>query len=433
MPTSQEKYLYSFIHNVYGHFFHDTMTFFTEHLYPDFGSKMISTYDKAVEYLSKKNELGREQDKMNLPAFILDPSLELTPSTPAATGSLQLWRWPNLAPGFIKRLINPIYQDSHVIVTPGFSRIRGEINIIILCNSAYQIMDFRMLLLLIFGGLERYIYPQVFKSYIILPEELLNYHYTNDVTGESYYLDWNSAGAHDVLVKTIAQNKTVVDCNIKPIYRLMSLSDGSTKYGGEKLADWRLLATIEYEVEIPSWMILESDYLVRNVKLEIGYGSSFSKYSNKPPINRSIRRIEWESGLSEYTDSIPLDISDTSASVIFICDATLIDRRYHIVTEDEASSKVDIDIDLPFQVVDPICIIVNSKYGKLDYWNHYKLIDNGRTLKIIVDNIDLEKGMFLELYLYKCPGVCDVSLIPTTTTTSTTTTTTLTSTTTTTI
>lgn len=418
MPTSQEKYLYTFIHNSFGHFFKDTLDFFTDHLNPRFAYNVVSTYDKAVEYIRRQGELGREQDKPNLPSIILNPVGEFMPAE-SRTGAIQLWRWPNLASGFIKRIINPIYQDSHVIITPGFTRLKGNIELIMLTNSFYEFTDLKMLMLLIFGGMERYIYPQTFSSYIILPEELLNYHYTNDVTGESYYLDWDSAGAHDVLVKTIAQDKTVVDAFIKPIYRLMSLSDGSTKYGGEKLADWRLLATLEYEVEIPSWMILEQDYLVQNIKLEIGYESAYSKFSALPPVNRTIRRIEWDFGLNEYSDSPLPDPTDTTSNIVFVCNATLIDRRYHIISASEAASTTDIEIDLPYQVVDPICIIVNSKHGRMNYWDHYKFINNGRTMQIIVENVDLEEGMIIELYLYKCPGICDVTLTSTTTSTST--------------
>ena len=69
-----------------------------------------------------------------------------------------------------------------------------------------------------------------------------------------YKIDWESAGAYNRLVKTIAKDELVLPCNIKPIYKLTSISDGSNRYGGaDQLADWRLTATIRYELEIPAF------------------------------------------------------------------------------------------------------------------------------------------------------------------------------------
>ena len=109
-----------------------------------------------------------------------------------------------------------------------------------------------------------------FNSFIILPEELINYEYYNEVTGLRYNLDWSQCGAWNQLVETTARNEYVIPCKIKPRFRFTAMSDGSTRLGGtEKLPDWRLSFTVEYEVEVPSFIILESDYLAENISFNI--------------------------------------------------------------------------------------------------------------------------------------------------------------------
>jgi len=258
--------LYFFIHNVYANFFKDSLDYFSQHLYPRFEHRVVGTYDKAVEYIKNVCEYGRETDKPQLPAIILNPSGDFDLAEGSAGGK-QLWRFPNLAPGMLKRIFEPVYQDENVQVTVGFIRIQGDIELLMLLNSFYEYCDLRMLLLEIFAGYERWIYPQYFTSFIILPEELINYEYYNEYTGLRYKLPWDSAGAYDKLVKTTAINELVVPCKIKPIYKLTGFSDASTRYGGaDALADWRLGATVRYEIEVPAFLVLQADYLARKCK-----------------------------------------------------------------------------------------------------------------------------------------------------------------------
>ncbi len=168
---------------------------------------------------------------------------------------------------------------------------------------------------------------------------------------------------------------------------------------------------------------------MENIHFEIRYGSSYSKYPKyKPPVNREIFISSWDTGLNEYEDSRLIDLGDTTSEITFTCNAVLKTRYYHIITETEAQSTTDVDIDLPEQIFYRDCIIVNSKNGKMNYGDHYVLIDHGWTLRIRVENVSLEKDMFIEIYTYSCPGFCDVTASTTTTTstsTSTSTTTTL--------
>lgn len=395
--------LYFFIHNVYANFFKDSLDYFSLHLYPRFEHRIVGTYDKSVEYIQKECQYDREVDKPMLPALILNPTGDFDLADGSAGGK-QLWRFPNLAPGLIKRLFDPVYQDANTQVTVGFIRMQGDIELLMLLNSFYEYCDLKMLFMQVFGGTDRWIYPDFFTSFVILPEELINYQYSNPYTGLTYKLDWESAGAYDKLVRTTARNELVIPCNIKPTYKLTGFNDASTRYGGvDALADWRLGATIKYEIEIPSYLVLQSDWLVEQVSINILSGSAYSAYSNYDVptfmINRTATK-DW--GLDETSNStIDVDgecVTDTAAIEVEYEYHT---RYFHIITQAQADSLIDVPIAIPEQIDDLNGFIVNSKYGEMSLGDHYTLINNGNTLLIDIDTVDLELGMVIELYVYK--------------------------------
>ena len=400
-----ERWMYFFIHNVFANFFKDSLDYFAGHLYPRFEHRVVSTYDKAVEYLVKKCQYeGREVDMPMLPALILNPSGDFDLAD-ANAGGRQLWRFPNLDPGLGGSLFIPVYADENVQVTAGFIRLQGDIELLMLLNSFYEYCDLKMLLIQIFGGYERWIYPQYFSTFIILPPDLINYTYSNEYTGVTYKLDWGSAGAYEHLVKTTAKDELVLPVNIKPLYKLTSFNDVSQRYGGtDKLADWRLGATIHYEIEVPAWMILLQDDIPQHIDMELRAGSTYSAYDfSNVPENR------W---YYQHTTTVPLDAtSDTQGFEIIGSDNTCVTniqidyqfhtRYFHIITQAEADSETNINIPLPEQISFEKKLIVNSKFGEMNYGDHYVISSDGWTLTFRVDEVDLEKGQIIELYVYK--------------------------------
>jgi hypothetical protein len=379
---------------------------YMKYLYPRFQYTVFGTYDKAVEYLDKMAEYCRETDKPLLPALILNPSGDFDIAD-AIAGGRQLWRFPNLAWGQSKYLFDPIYQDKNLQVWVSFMRIKGEIEFMMLLNSFYEYTDLRMLMLNIFGGTDRIIEPSFFSSFIILPEELVNYTYTNEYTGLKYKIDWFGAGAKIELISTTGKNELVVPCRIKPQVSLVSLSDASNRYGGtDKLADYRLGGTINYEVELPNFIVLQGDYLTEHVDVELNYGSAYSAYNQYDvPVNRQTVEytLDWE-GLDETSNSRidPGAIDSTGfCEITDTADLVYKTRYFHFVSEAEAAdATADLIITIPEEVPDKINLIVNSIEGKLDYGDHYTLANDGVTVTIRHDTVDYKKGWIIELYVY---------------------------------
>lgn len=405
MPAEEQmvptRYNYQFIHNVFGHFFKDMLDYFADYLYPRFDFKVVGTYDKAIEWINKTTQYEREIDQPMRPALILNPSGDFTVDE---TYGKMLWRFPNLYPGFVKYAFDPIYQDQNMIINVGFTRFRGDVEFIALVPSFYEYSDLKVFLNLIFGGQDRYIYPLFFNSFIIIPEELKNYEYYNPVTNLRYTLDWAQCGAWNQLVETTAKTELVIPCKIKPRFRFTSMSDASTRLGGQdKLPDWRLTFTIEYEVEVPSFIILEADYLAQNIDFNISYGSCYSSNSiyNSMDVSQTIDKFssQWDFGLDS-----------TSNSTIIIPDHTDIvmdksmefrTRYFYIITQEEVDSTSDIEITIPETIEDHRLLILVSKYGQLIYWDHYRISDDGNTLTVLKDYVYLDPDDVLELYIYR--------------------------------
>ena len=392
------RYNYFYIHNVFGHFVKDTMDYFADYLYPRFsGWKIIGTYDKAVEWFNKTGQYNRELDQPMRPGLILDPSGDFAMDE---TYGKMPWRYPNLAPGFLSYVFKPIYQDENMLITCGFGRIVGELNFIALMSSFYEYTDMKVYLNLIFGGMERPIYPRWFNSFIVLPQELYDYQYTNDVTGESYKL--NLEESYNELVKTTNREEVVFPCKILPRYKLTGMSDASTRLGGtDNMPDWKLAFTLQYEVEIPTYIVLESDYLAKKLNINIRYGSCYSENhaytNNTPPVNEMTVESDVNLGLDSTSNSTVIIPSE--ATITELKSKVFRTRYYHVVTKSEADSTTVIDITIPESISDHNLLVLNGKYGELTYWDHYKII-NETILRIDKQYVELEENDILEIYIY---------------------------------
>lgn len=405
----ETRYHYEFIHNVFGHFIKDTLDYFSNYLYPRFGMwSIISTYDKAVQYMLESDKMGREPDQPLKPALILNPSGDLDFDE---TYGKMFYRYPNLAPGMAKYVFDPIYQDQNVLITLGWSRMKGEIEFMALLSSFYEYFDFKVFLGLIFGGKDRYIFPEYFNSFMILPPEIYNYNYSNPYTGVNYNI--NIPEVTETLIKTTNKNEYIYPLRILPRYKLTSVTDASERYGGiDKLPAWKLNFSIEYEVEIPSYVILESDYLAKNLNINIGYGSCYSQNSiyNSLTVSDEIDVIKSSQVYVDSTSGQQLNL-DSTGSVILNNGPILnnIDdiehlvfktRYFHIVTQDEADSTTTVSFQLPEIITNINELIIYGKNGPLNYGDHYTISIDGLTLNINKTYVSLGVGDIIELYVY---------------------------------
>jgi hypothetical protein len=400
-----ERWTYQFINNIFADFVKASVDYFGD-LYPRFQHKVVGTYDKAVEYINKIVQYDhRLPNKPNLPAIILNPTGDFGLDE-TASGARQInFRFPNLAPGLISRLYDPIYEDDDVRVCVGFTRLKGEFEMIALLPSFYEYFDLRVLLIQMFGDVGRVIYPQWFSSFLVLPSELYLYEYKNPYTGVVHSLDWEKSKVSETLIRTTNKNEMVVPVKMRPLYKLVSLSDASVRYGGaDSLADWKLGFNVEYQLEMPSMMMVLTNHLVNNVKLEVRNVLNYSpitQYDVNIYPSRDILKLHWDVSIDstseDYFQVVVGDVEEVENK-----DLILTNTYIHIVTQQEADSTSDVVIDLPEQIIaDPDILLLLSTYGYMDYKDHYDISEDGWKLTIKKQYVELVKGQVIKLLYYR--------------------------------
>lgn len=265
-----------FIHNCFGSFFSGVLKWFSDDFYPRFNFKVIGTYDKALEFLTKKKQTGIDQTLNLLPSISLDPMLDFSHEERAGRF---LWQHSRYAPGLGVRISNSIdLREQDVLVTPVFSRYYGTFEVTFWLASVYELMDFRVSLLQFTGGFQRWCRPKYFWTYLILPDEVEN-HKTN----ENVKLDWGNTYSDIIHVETINKHRRAVPIALDPIWRLESFSDSSTKYGGDSIAEYKLNASFTYEVNIPTYIVI-SEHINPSLTLSLSLGSTHTAYPLFSPL-----------------------------------------------------------------------------------------------------------------------------------------------------
>ena len=279
-----------FVHNVFGNFFRGVLDWFGDDFYPRFNYKVIGTYDKSVEFFNKKKELGHEVDTNLLPSVTLDPNLDFSPEERAGRF---LWQYVTLDPGLGFRLNNYIdLKEQDITITPVFTRYQGTFELIFWMSSVYELLDFRTMLLQFCGGFSRWIRPKYFWSYIILPDEIDQFRDDKNIP-----IDWGNTNCTMILIDTIKKYKRAVPLALDAIWKLDSFNDNSTKYGGDKIAEYKLSATFTYECNVPTYMVLNTK-VGGTLVLGFSLGKVFTKYPLASPIKILNKSAEVDNSLS---------------------------------------------------------------------------------------------------------------------------------------
>jgi hypothetical protein len=393
--NNDKVYNYYYIHNAFADFFDQTLDFLRDSFGPRFHT-LMGTYDKAVEFIRDKelNE-GEETQMEKLPLIALNPTGEFRLSN---WGGYQPWRLPNVSAGLSSKIYPPIYQDENVFVTLSSSRITGEIEVIFFASSFYEFCDIRMMLLHAFNGIGRKVYPFILSTFVILPEELYFYGYSNEYTNESYTLDWANQGSTTRLIKSTAQEKYIYQTSATPMFSLTSLGDASRRYGGtDDVAEWKVLATFEYDVELPSYLYLETDYLLKKIDLNIMPDCAYSYYSTNFVPDTILRTTtEWEPTV-ENEDDYHIVVTDRQVTTLPSLELKI--RYYHVITTEEEASEDDVQIVVPEEITDIELLKVYTLGGNLFYGDEYNLENN--TIIIKRDKVTLSADQIIELYIYK--------------------------------
>jgi len=286
---------------------------------------------------------------------------------------------------FASTLYEKMYEDDHVQITPIFERFMGTSEVILIAHSSPEAHDYQFATMQWFDTDKWFILPE-FTTQLQIPTEMITYDYVNESTGQHYTLDWSQTELDQKLIRSVDQQYYVFPVNSSPMIRLTSISDGTTWYGGSEKPDYRINMTFEWDIELPAYIVLKTDWRVDEFKKSI-------------VINGQIDTgfYEWYVG--------PGDERTPGVNTIKIGDSIIQDGQ--ITYEFQKSYNIPItvdhsDITAPYDVTLPEPI-GNRKITVMSYWGimsedrEYKVKDPS-TISLYVP---IKKDDFISIYYYE--------------------------------
>jgi len=391
-----ESHHYYFINNVIGSYFSGMAEYFKKELYPRTTEIVISTYEKAImHYRNRMREAG-EKHIHTFPFISMNPNLDIKPEDHAGRF---LYQYPAFDKNFAIDQFRPlIYQDDNITIAPVLNRYVGTIELIIWCSSVYEAIDTKVWTYQFFGGLDRPIQPKYIEGFFIMPDDIIFYTYNNRYNGETYNIDWTKTKVGTTLIKNINQQRYVFPFTINPMIKLTDISDASTKYGGDDLAEWVLNVSLEWECHIPTHLIFKVNHLPDPCcKAKFNIRTGFKYVSEKITAPETMMMTIYEDD-NDSTKNKRVDL--------------IYNAMYnYILSSSEIASinkEEDFSITIPGVNIEDVHFIkIYGKYGEMRHGFHWKLKANppdldSNILQLVTFNLKnvFEEGDIITIVKY---------------------------------
>lgn len=247
-----------------GDFLGEVGTLLQTQVYNKFKHVIIGSFNKAVLYLEQLNndpnvtsEHGMYKD---LPMMIYTPTLEEpVPQTDF------LWNYPNTHPYMAHWNRPPIIFEDGTMLTMTTRRMQGNIDLRIFVDSQPEEHDIQMSFLNFFRGLNTVVPLNNITLEFCLSDKIKMLTDRND----EIVLNLLDSNISHKLVKATNQYEYMIPIGTTPLLRLSSLTDASTFYGGTDFAEFALSGSLQYELEIPSILTLQTELDIRHIEFNI--------------------------------------------------------------------------------------------------------------------------------------------------------------------
>jgi len=273
------------------------------------------------------------------------------------------------------RMYKPIFEDGRVQIIPIFTRNRGTSEVVLISHTSPECHDYHFKTMQWFDHNVLYKFPIDINTRLLLPIDMIGYDYHAEYTGCNYQIDWAGTDLDQQLIRSMDQLHYVFPIQSRPMIKLTSISDGTTFYGGAEEADYRLNMTFEWEIEIPGYIVLKTDYEIDEIKRYIIING---EYETDFVVNDHLLRIG---------DSI---VEDGRIAYEH--------REHHdVIIPDDHSDGVPFDLTLPAPVQPDDRIYIASYWGFLKESFQYDLKDpNTITLRV-----QFRKDDYITIYYYE--------------------------------
>jgi hypothetical protein len=389
--TTVDRHFY--INNCIGSFFKGVLNWFGDVFYPRINYKVIGTYEKSVEYFNKLREKGQEIDHQIFPSLTLDPDLNIRP---AEVGGKFLWQSESLAPGLgslgFDRIQGLESQDIDLRVV--FSRYEGDMQMMFWFDSVYEYFDIRMFLFQWSSGYNRRLRPKVFESFIILPDTINDY--SIPTLNGPVPIDWSQSDRVITKICNTGQNNYVLPVTLNPMFWFTDISDGSTKYGGDSVAEYKLLVNCSFEIDLPTYFVLTPFSGRFGVDMTVRMDATYSRYGTNP--------LEINGQLVKTLD-VPRERFLTTDSSTPLHFDIFKERAYYTFTEEDQnnwdSDNPQLFINNPFDPTVKLEQMSCVSYpGLLYYGQHWERVEQDGQSKIWI-KIEPKQDEIFELFLYE--------------------------------
>ena len=380
-----------FINNCLGAFFRGTLNWFGDVFYPRIQYKVIGTYEKSVEYFNKKRQLSREVDKNLLPSITLDPNLDFKP---AEVGGRFLWQSESLAPGFGSYLFDriPGLEDQGICLTPVFSKYEGDFNLTFWFNSIYEYFDIRLFLFQWSGGYDRKLRPVNYESFIVLPDSI------NEYELDGVPLDWSKTERTLTRIDNMGKEVYTLPVKLTPWFWFTDISDASTKFGGDDIAEYKLSVSVRYEIDLPTYLVLTPYCGDIKIRMTFSMDTTYSRYGMLPFFSDDSYRKTAEHDVPGIM-IIENEVNSKNRDIIL---ADFDKRSYYQFTkkdEDDWTPEQEwFTISNPFKtVLNPEELRIVTYSGMLDYGDEWTLNPDGSTIEV---KVEPKEGELIEVFKY---------------------------------
>lgn len=413
MEHSVFYYKHYFINNTFLSMFKGIGEFFKNTVFPRATELIISTYEKGVQhYLQRINTPG-EKMAPNYPFLVLDPGVDFEPDPQYGRF---LYKFPLTDLGINDYNNVYLYSDQNVDIYISFNFFKGSFDLYLWCSSLRELIDSKMFFYNYFAGHGRYFTPRNIKGYVVLPDELKDYKYKNEYTGEEYTIDLTQKNENvkQIFIKNINQIKNVYVYDINPLIRFVDSPEASyDKYGGgDELSSARLDIRLEYECFFPTFIVLKNRYGIKKAEKEnVGFVNNIPSIVSYTYSQSDLVNINFSNNLSEIfflpnklnVNYIGKDYSNKTIRAnenLFLYKTIL-----YILTElDEniiknESSNILIRLDEP--VSDAYHVFLITKYMALSYGSQW-VLPQKNLIELISKNLKfLKKDDSIWIGLYK--------------------------------
>jgi len=267
-----------YIHDSFSSMFRGMLNWFQDGFDQRFNYKVMATYDKAVQFFNQKRKAKDGNTSTNiLPSITLDPNLDFVNEE---RGGKFPWMFPNLDNVHGRYFAKQIdLKEQGVTISVMRTRYSGTCDVTFWLQSIYELMDIRTKLIQYCNGIGRWIRPDFFWTHVIIPKEIIEFKRHD---GEQ--LDWSATPVEVIQLAATNSKEYAISYPLNAIWRLDSLSDGSTKYGADQLTEWKLTATFTWECDIPTFMRLDNySFYDMHPTFSFGLGPT---YSSQPLVNK---------------------------------------------------------------------------------------------------------------------------------------------------